>query len=114
MTGLILHPKRAGLLRALRALLTPKEAWCKGAYARTAGGHSVSSSDESARSFCIIGGINRITEGVDETVRGSLTSILSRAIESICGDHSIPRFNDSATHEEVLSVIDTVIEHVES
>lgn len=107
MTGLILHPKRAGILRALRTLLTPVGAWCKGAYARTAGGQPTHSHDKSARSYCLIGGINLV---VDEDERTNVEGLIRKT----CNIPNLAQFNDNATQEGVLAVINRTIAHVEN
>ena len=138
MNALILYPRRAGFLRAVRDVLSPPGAWTQGAYARTAGGHSTTASSPEARCWCLAGAIDRVlrfplaiaSDGTEDGVNGQqlihlngprvpfiarLQLIHLRA--SINGAIlSIPRLNDLVwmTHAKILGYVDAAIARFEA
>lgn len=93
-----------------RALIEKPENWTTGAYVRNAGGSELDTLlHEDAARYCASGAITRaLYEGGDFDIEyeDSVCDIVARAME---GD-SIPAFNDSHTHAEVLAAFDKAIE----
>lgn len=98
----------AQLLKAARKLLTPPDAWIKGAYARTQYGTKVYSDDSSAAQFCIAGALIRPVRTAKDYAAYRDASALLRAT---AGSSSIVAFNDrpDTAHEDVLTALDWAI-----
>lgn len=94
-------------LVALRALL--QDHWTKGAMGRNAEGVSVASKDPTAVCWCLLGGMVKITGGGISDPKRFLA--LRSALNKASGGVGLGSFNDTATHEQVLALIDRAIEH---
>ena len=133
--ALILYPARATVLRAVRALLTPPEAWTTGSYARNFWGHPCGVFDPSARCWCLEGAVARVTgscwgegpinvrrKGPYRSGEALINHREMRELErllpptpSFGNKHLNPaNFNDSSTHAKILRLLDRAIAKVES
>lgn len=87
-------------LRAMRELLADPARWTQGALARTVHGWNAHPEDPDAFSFCLDGAAHRFGG------REYLNVLL--LLTSLCGD-SVSDFNDRATHQQVLDLLDRAI-----
>jgi len=102
-------------VRAMRTLLTPKAAWTKGAYARNGDGLACAAGNSRAAAcWCLLGAVHRVCvweETLHRHPRGvELTSFLEMRVPG----GSLNEFNDTHTHEEVLTFLDSVIAELEA
>jgi len=96
-------------------LLTPKENWTTGAYARNELNRAVLTSDPTACKFCLVGGLRRVASAID--LNNALYPVMLDAVsdqidQGYHGQASIIKFNDSMGHSEVLNMLDNTIHNV--
>lgn len=87
-------------LDALIDLLGDESSWTRNAYARDRTGEVTQINSEDAVSFCLTGGIWKVTRGNGGTYT-SLLSVLRRAI----GGTSLVSFNDHRKYEDVVNLL---------
>lgn len=99
------------VLKKSRRLISAPQNWTKGVYARDANGKEASATSPSAKSFCIIGAINKVVE------RGTVNAAAHNAlINAMPGTYpTITQFNDAeeTTHADIIAVIDAAIESIQ-
>ena len=92
------------LMRA-RELIAWEENWCQGVAARDKNGREVEPMSELANSWCAVGAIRKVC--VD---RGVAPYDIVAALKKELGyGYTLPGFNDSHSHDEVLAVFDRAI-----
>ena len=101
-------------LLSLRELLTPHGNWITGGYAQNSRGLPVPSTDPTACKWCLVGGINKVTNNRSDLVFNSLAWNLYRALmRARRDDHryeSLEAWNDrNVLKAAVLSLIDDAI-----
>lgn len=98
--------RRAVVLRKALALISDPSRWTQEAYARTRRGVATGADDGNAYQFCAAGAVLRV--GPSDAARISLEKAAHILSERV-GFPSISRFNDTRTHEDVLSLFDVAI-----
>jgi hypothetical protein len=97
-------------LKAARQLISNKDNWTTGWFARDFNGSRVHGAHKlTAISFCSIGAINKVTNntcGIQTMIEFEI-KYLFRAIDYKC---NVTYYNDTHTHEEVLAMFDKAIE----
>lgn len=106
-----------GQVLDLIKLLKSKKRWIHGALARTKNGNATRPTDPKACQFCLVGGIQKVTNGEDLYFGplGRLIANTIRGVErrTVLDDHAlygasdIYGYNDNATHEQVMEVLRT-------
>lgn len=110
-------------LTSLKELLTPEERWIQGANALSPQKEPVSAVDPEACQWCLFGGLLNVL-GLEEEESGmiywrpspSLYRTLYDLLEATIGEKekkefpSISLFNDTHTHQDVLSLLDLALE----
>ena len=108
------------ILVAVRALIAEEEHWCKQAHAQDVNKHVVGVDDPEAYSFCLTGAVRRalLDAGIDDAMESGWVfralvkcldgDQLSRSMAAING-FVLTGFNDTATHAEVLALLDKAI-----
>ena len=99
-------------LRKARGLIAEEDRWCQGVSARDRGGVFCPTNDDRAHSRCLSGAVYAATG--DNDTRSKCITLLLGAGADVLGFHddawvAIGRFNDQATHAEVLRVLDLAI-----
>lgn len=95
-------------LKAVRALLTDPVHWTQGCAARTVHGQPVGPYASDAAKFCLYGACFRAADG-----RGpDVVAYLNRELGTTNVD--IIDVNDTATHQQVLDILDRAIRKEES
>jgi hypothetical protein len=100
------RPVERQIVERARALIAAPLTWTQGEFARDGLGSPVSWRSPEAAQFCIWGALNRAAREMtgDEVLR---VRLVDRAARSLRGTTpSISRLNDSATHADVLALID--------
>lgn len=106
------------VFRAARAVLTTK-GWVQGAFAKNASGRACPIPDPDACRFCLSGAVGRALS--DQGLlwlgwRGDSDILLEQFIpepDATRGYDTIPTFNDQATFEDVLALLDNAIKILE-
>lgn len=98
------------MLVEARKLISNKENWTQGAYAQDSKGRPVTGRSPYATCFCAFGAIDKIAEMAFNPVK-SIRSQLEY-LDLFTEDIGVIKYNDSHTHEEVLSLFDKAIEQV--
>ena len=96
-------------LKAARQLISDPAKWTQGVQARDEHGEQVPHSDRAAYCFCIMGAVNRVKplwKKLDALL--ALSKITRRDFAA-----SVPEFNDTHTHAEVLALFDAAIAELE-
>ena len=96
-------------LKAARDLISDPARWTQGVQARDEHGDQVPHNDPIAHCFCIMGAVGRVA--VQDTKMDALR-VLSKVTRRDF-DTSIPDFNDTHTHAEVLALFDAAIAELE-
>ena len=114
-----------GLLEILikvRELLSNKDHWTKGYYARNVRNDMIDPQDPAACTFCMYGAIYKVCPDIPFSAVGFKDPIIMQAHDEITRaivelypafkDEPEARFNDNSntTHEDVLKVLDRAIE----
>jgi hypothetical protein len=91
-------------LRNVRELLGDPRKWTRGAIARTADDSETHPRSPNAASWCLIGAAEACAPDRLSywAARSALVAEISRRVPGT----GIPRFNDTATHEELLAIIE--------
>lgn len=94
------------ILKAVRELLSDKNHWTTDVMARDREGHATECKGQEACSWCLFGAIAKLTP--DSKKRDTAADYFKIK----AGLHSLSRFNDFSTHEQVLALLDKfIIEH---
>ena len=108
-------------LKALRELLTPPDRWTRGEYARNASGVRTMPTAKDAQCFCLSGAMSRVALRDGTLVANAYYLALRDALadslpnkDPISRNNPLVAFNDIASHEEVLALIDKTITKVEA
>lgn len=104
-------------LKNAKALINTPDKWTKRAYARDAGGNSVSEDSPDAVCFCSVGALDKLVRAEPSTdvkvyqIRNIAHSILDAAAKELDGEGSNAMgLNDSAvSHSEVMAMFDLAI-----
>jgi hypothetical protein len=91
-------------LRSVRELLSDPRKWTRGSIARTAENTETHPRSPNAASWCLVGAAEACAP--DRVSYWAARSALVAEISRRAPGTGIPRFNDTATHEEVLAVIE--------
>ena len=94
-------------LQTVRQKISNPQHWTKGAFARDSNGMAVMELNEEAVCWCIMGAVFACDNTNDQFVDG--VYIVSQLIFTM-GYPTVSSFNDSSTHEQVLSMLDAAIE----
>lgn len=94
-------------LRAVHELLSDPRKWTRGALARTAEGTETYPRSPNAVAWCLIGALEACAPDLVSywAARSALVAEVARRAPGT----GMPRFNDTTTHEELLSVIDEAL-----
>lgn len=116
MNAIILFPRRASFLRAVRDLIATPATWCQGVYAKNYWGRSADFSLDSAKRFCLLGACLRVQYKQNlpfiEPQRRELEAVIADVVRS-AGSVRLAVFNDGARHSDVVMVLDLAIGRVE-
>jgi hypothetical protein len=93
-------------LREARRLLSDPSRWTQRAPGRDSHGRSVPGRNRGAVCWCLLGAIGKVTDG-----QGSLWQQCYELLDARAGG-STARFNDAATHEQVLEFLDRAIDEL--
>lgn len=94
-------------LRNVRELLSDPRRWTRGSVARTADDAETHPRSPNAVAWCLIGAAEHCA-----TDRHSYWAARSALLEEVTRRQpgaGIPRFNDMATHDEILSVVEAAL-----
>lgn len=100
------------ILRSLRELISDKEKWCRGTFARDENKNSVSPMESTACAWCIVGGIDKIANDNSVSGDGVLERIDLYSLEKQA--KNIDHFNDTSSHAEVLKLLDDYIKEIDN
>jgi hypothetical protein len=95
------------LVKEVRELLSDPNRWTKYVLARKKNGEYSSWDKPEAYSFCLIGACDYVA-AKRYASSGQILARIHRKLFEKTGDSSIARFNDNATHEQVLALLDEV------
>jgi len=107
--GFVQESEAVRILRHAKALIADKEHWIKDEFATNAYGEVVPMYDNSACKFCAVGA-NRKAAGFGRSEISRPYLAMATALMTLGTSAHIARFNDSATHEEVMELFDVAIE----
>lgn len=96
------------ILRHAKALISNKEHWIKDEFATNAYGEVVPSYDDTACKFCAVGA-NRKAVGFGKSDISLPYLTMATALMTLGTSAHIAKFNDMATHEEVMELFDVAI-----
>ncbi len=108
---MLLGDQMIDTLRALRALLSPTDAWTQRVFARNAKGVEVTILSPVASCWCLSGGLSKVCN--DPNGKSDIYKQCHAALLAETGSrywYLVP-WNDLSSHEEVLALIDRTIEH---
>lgn len=94
-------------LRNVRELLSDPDRWTRGSVARTADDAETHPRSRNAVAWCLVGAAEHCA--TDRLSYWAARSALFEEISRRMPGAGIPRFNDTATHEELLSVIEAAL-----
>lgn len=97
------------ILEKARALITDPKHWTRGKFARDTCGSSVSVDSSTATCFCTVGAVYRVSASVTVGHHEALDLLANELDQLGRPSRSIPTFNDSSTHEQVLALFDRAI-----
>lgn len=100
-------------LKAIKSLIEKPGSWIQNDYAKDEYGMTTHSNSPTAVCFCTLGAMKRTIAMGSHNV-GNRRADVIEALERFMDGASIPDFNDHATHEEVIEVINKAIVEVES
>ncbi len=95
-------------LRNVRDLLNDPHRWTRGSVARAADDAETHPRSRNAVSWCLVGAAEHCAPD-----RTSYWAARSALLDEVARQHpgaGIPRFNDTATHAEVLALLDAAIQ----
>lgn len=96
------------ILRHAKALISDKEHWIKGEFATNAYGKSIRIWDDTATNFCALGANGKAAGfGKSDISRPYLAA--ATYIMTLGEYVHIAKFNDYATHEEIMELFDVAI-----
>lgn len=98
----------ASVLRKAQQIITPNGKWTQDALARDARGNEVKPRDERAKSFDMVGAIQRVECSADDY------GIAIRTLRGACGKQTIFGFNDAHGHKAVLKAFGRAIRSAEA
>lgn len=101
------------ILKDARALIADEKNWTKDAFARNSSGEKVDPTNEGAVCFCAIGALAKAAGVNPEGELPAENLLVSEMLEWDARD-SIPDFNDSHPHADVLTLFDRAIARAES
>ena len=94
-------------LTRVRKLIEAPESWIQNNIAEDAAGNAIYSYDPTACRFCLLGAIHRVAHAQGRAL-DMIECLHAVDDDQQLGD-GIPEFNDSATHSEVLALLDRAI-----
>lgn len=96
-------------LISIRALLTPKGAWCQGSAAKNNSGATVASISDEAVCFCLFGALTRVRHNGGDYSNDVTTIVRDELMRQ--GYISFSQFNDrtATTQRDVLVFLDGLI-----
>ena len=97
------------ILRHAKALISDKEHWIKDEFATNANDEYVPVYDPNAVNFCAVGA-NRKAAGFGKSEISRHYLAMATALMTLGASSHIAKFNDAATHEEVMELFDVAIE----
>ena len=95
-----------------KSVISKRENWAQGYYARDSNGVGVESMSGRATCFCSLGAIEVVRFRHRGMLPGDLSWKATYQLERYMG--SVPKFNDSNSHEVVMAKWDEVIRIVEA
>jgi hypothetical protein len=98
------------ILFKLRDLM--EKFWCRGSMAMNKYGVTCGPKDPEAIRFCLIGGVHHVSTSPEETKQ--LYISLNSELKKLTGNDFIVCFNDSATHAEIMQLINSCICNAQS
>ncbi len=101
------------ILRRARELVG--KGWCQGAFARDAQGLAVGRYADSARAFCVLGAVDRASEGRHTEARDVALRVLGTATKKITGARAPGYYNDQGgrTKEDIVALLKRAEEMVD-
>lgn len=96
------------ILRHAKALISDKEHWIKDEFATNAEGEVVPMYDNRACNFCAVGA-NRKAAGFERSEISRPYLAMATNLMTLGASSHIAKFNDAATHEEVMELFDVAI-----
>ena len=117
------------VLKCARKLITKRERWTTGAFARDIGGLPCTSYSPDACCFCAAGAVQRVSDKLlresffkdvhesakmNDIVINGLSTASRKIPTDSYGYISIADFNDHTTHNKVLKLFDNLIQHLEN
>lgn len=94
--------KRLFKYKTIRGLLTDKARWTKGSCALDKQGEVCWIKSDEATCFCLFGALSRV---YDKDAYAEVYNKINDHIRKTTEFNSMPDFNDSSTHEEVLALV---------
>ena len=97
---------------AARKMLVDRHSWTQHEVARTSVGRPCTSLDPAASAFCLVGAVQasafRVGANVGRTTKNVIDNLEAILVKRGDG-RSCAQFNDSASHEDVLDLLDALI-----
>ncbi len=97
------------ILSVARALLEKPHRWTKDAYAADKNGNPIDARSEQAQCFCIMGAVQRQCDLTTEDGRATYFQALKAIAAHLPPKSTISGFNDNASHDAVLRLLDTAV-----
>jgi len=94
------------ILKAARELISAPERWTRDQFSRNEAGFAIDPESEKACCFCAVGALIKVSDN-DIFLRHQAKDFLAEHLP--VGYASIPAFNDSHTHPEVVALFDAAI-----
>ncbi len=104
--------KISEILKNARDLISNKENWCRGSFAKDAGGNDIFYGSKEATQFCMIGAFQKQNTSFLQKVSDDCLLYICRNINIhsyINMMKNLSIFNDSHSHEEVIEVYNKAI-----
>lgn len=101
------------ILRRARELV--ERGWCQGAYARGAEGQVVDKYGPAARSFCVLGAVDRASERYHYEARDVALRVLGTVMKELTGARTPGYYNDAygRTQEDIVTLLKKAEERVD-
>lgn len=99
-------------LKAVRELINTRDKWTQQVYARNKTGTSVDERSLEVTCFCLVGALRRIVNPYTNNYTLKLYNDVYRILSTNAKKYSLTDFNDRATYEEVISLLDSTIQGV--
>lgn len=108
MNNLKYNTETVRILTHAKALISDKEHWIQNDFATNANGKSILIGDDMATNFCAVGA-NQKAAGFGKSDISRPYLVAATYIMTLGAHSHIAKFNDSATHEEVMELFDIAI-----